>query len=210
MPTSAPVLRMSEMRLTNFAVEIVIALACAVLGWPTAGAQTPPSSPPARAEPSKSPEGFAAKEGAGLPDGWRLVRTPNPYGGAAAISIMRTAEMARSDPGLAGLTVRCSEHGAEVLIVLLRAFTPQARPQVVLSADGTVTRVQATVASPGAALLLPQEAAALVNGPWRSAKELSIKVEDPEGVTGGVVSLAGLGQAYRVLIANCGADVPPR
>jgi hypothetical protein len=195
---------MSEMRLTNFAVEIVLALACAVLGCPAARAQTPPSTPPARAEPWKSPEGFAAEAGAGLSDGWRLVRTPNPYGGAAAISIMRTAEMARSDTGLAGLTVRCSEHGGEVLIMLFRAFSPHARPQVVLSADGTVTRVQATVASPGAALLLPQEATALVNGPWRSVKELSIKVEDPAGVTGGVVSLAGLGQAYRVLMANCG------
>ena len=30
--------------------------------------------------------------------GWRLLRTPNPYGGADAVSITHTAELARSDP----------------------------------------------------------------------------------------------------------------
>src|SRR5437899_1091146 len=49
--------------------------------------------------------------------GWRLVRTPNPRGGADAVSIMRTADSSRSDIDLAGMAVRCGEIGAEVLVV---------------------------------------------------------------------------------------------
>jgi hypothetical protein len=107
--------------------------------------------------------------------------------------------------------VRCSESGGEVVVALLRSFSPRERPEIVLSADGAVTRFRATVVPPGAALLLPVEATALINGPWRSVNEIAIKVEDPQGVTSGVVQLEGLAAAYRVLMANCGAPgIPAR
>lgn len=91
------------------------------------------------------------------------MRTPNPYGGAEAISIMRTADIARSDPILAGLMVRCSESGGEVVVALLRSFSPRERPEIVLSADGAVTRFRATVVPPGVGIEVVVEHD--VNGP---------------------------------------------
>jgi hypothetical protein len=57
---------------------------------------------------------------------WRLVRTPNPRGGPDAVSIMQTADAARSDIDLAGLTLRCSDSGFDVLVVFLKPFPPRA------------------------------------------------------------------------------------
>jgi hypothetical protein len=42
---------------------------------------------------------------------WRLVRTPNPRGGPDAVSIMQTADSARSDIDLLESTLRCSDTG---------------------------------------------------------------------------------------------------
>src|ERR1700678_1888794 len=50
-------------------------------------------------EPAKSTAG----------DSWPLIRTPHPRGGPDAVSIMRTADTARSDPELAGLMIQCAE-----------------------------------------------------------------------------------------------------
>ena len=59
-----------------------------------------------------------------LSGGWRFVRTPNPRGGADAISIMHIADLTRSDLDLAGLTIRCSKGGTELVVVLLRPLPP--------------------------------------------------------------------------------------
>ena len=61
---------------------------------------------------------------------WRLVRTPNPHGGPDAASIMQTADTARSDIDLVGLTLRCSDTGFDVLVVFLKPFPPSANPKV--------------------------------------------------------------------------------
>src|SRR5262245_15718687 len=50
---------------------------------------------------------------------WRLVRTPDPRGGPDAVSIMQTADAARSDMDLVGLTLRCSDTGFDILVVFL-------------------------------------------------------------------------------------------
>jgi hypothetical protein len=57
------------------------------------------------------------------PGSWRLVRTPNPRGGPDAVSVMQTPDPSRSDIDLAGLMLRCSDRGFEVLIVLLHPFS---------------------------------------------------------------------------------------
>src|SRR5262249_51216293 len=64
---------------------------------------------------------------------WRLVRTPNPRGGPDAVSIMQTADPARSDVDLVGLTLRCSDTGFDVLVVLLKPFPPRTHPKVKLT-----------------------------------------------------------------------------
>lgn len=138
-----------------------------------------------------------------LAGGWHYVRTPNPQGGADAISIMHTADTSRSDLDLAGLMIRCREGGTEAVIVLIRAFPLRARPHVVVSKPGDETRFEATVAPPGTAILLPGDATTLVNGAWLARSDLSIQVDNGPTTIRGVVALAGLQAAFKVLLASC-------
>ena len=131
------------------------------------------------------------------------MRTPNPQGGADAISIMHTADTLRSDLDLAGLMIRCHEGGTETVIVLIRAFPLRARPQVVFGKPGKETRFEATVAPPGSAILLPGDAAILVKGAWLAQSDLSIQVDNGPTTIHGVVALAGLQAAFKVLLASC-------
>ena len=73
-------------------------------------------------KPSSEPKASAAD------NSWPLVRTPHPQGGPEAVSIMRTADTAQSDPDLAGLMIRCKEGpGLEVLLALVRPFPPRSQ-----------------------------------------------------------------------------------
>jgi hypothetical protein len=83
-----------------------------------------------------------------------MVRTPNPHGGPDAASIMQTADTARSDIDLVGLTLRCSDTGFDVLVVFLKPFPPSANPKVKLTTGGATVRLEATVIPPGAAKFL--------------------------------------------------------
>jgi hypothetical protein len=134
---------------------------------------------------------------------WRLVRTPNPRGGPDAVSIMQTADAARSDVDLVGLTLRCSDTGFDVLVVFLKSFPPRTRPKVKLATGGATINLEATVIPPGVAISLPAEAAVLVKGSWQSSSELAIEVEDDGNATRGVISLEGLGPALSLLTSNC-------
>ena len=71
-----------------------------------------------------------------------------------------------------------------------------------VAAGGKSLEFTASVVPPGAALLLPPEATALAAGPWQSAAELAVQVEDASPIRG-VVALDGLGPAYRMLAASC-------
>ncbi len=137
-------------------------------------------------------------------DGWRLVRTPNPAGGPDAVSVMRTPDLNRSDRDFAGLMIRCSATGEEALIAVISPFPLRAHPRVILDAGGRIEQLQASVVPPGAALLLPGDARAMVAGPWRSLPELSVDVSDGETRIRGVVSLLGLPAAIQAIAANCG------
>lgn len=141
-----------------------------------------------------------AAAGAGT---WRLVRTPNPRGGPDAVSIMQTADAARSDIDLVGLALRCGDTGFDVLVVFLKPFPPRTHPKVKLTFSGATVNLEATVIPPGAAISLPAEAAMLVKGPWQSSSELAIEVEDDSNATRGVISLVGLGPALSLLTSNC-------
>lgn len=147
-----------------------------------------------------------AASGSELAQGWRLVRTHNPRGGADAVSIMHTADTSRSDIDLAGLMIRCRKDDAEIVVVLIRPFSVKARPLVVFGRPDSETRFKATVAAPGTAILLPRDAASLLHGPWQTLNELFIGVEDGQTKIHGVVALAGLQGAFKQLIANCPAQ----
>jgi hypothetical protein len=134
---------------------------------------------------------------------WRLVRTPNPRGGPDAVSIMQTADIFRSDIDLAGLMLRCRDAGVDVVIVFLKPFPPRTHPKVKLITPSSTVHLDATVISPGTAISLPAEAAALVNGSWQSSSELAIEVDDNNNAVRGVISLVGLGPALLLLTSNC-------
>jgi hypothetical protein len=134
---------------------------------------------------------------------WRLVRTPNPRGGPDAVSVMQTADAARSDIDLVGLTLRCSDTGFDVLVVFLKPFPPRTHPKVELTTGSATVQLEATVIPPGAAILLPAEAATMVKGSWQSSLELAIEVRDDGNTTRGVISLVGLGPALSLLASNC-------
>lgn len=151
--------------------------------------------------PKTSPQTPASDTGS-----WRLVRTHNPKGGQDAVSIMQTADITKSDLDLAGLMLRCSEGGPEVLVVLLTPLPPRARPKVTLTAAGQRTDFTATIVPPGALLLLPKDASELASGPWRTGTTLSVQIDTTQGepaLIQGLIPLSGLGGALPVLLANC-------
>lgn len=138
--------------------------------------------------------------------GWYLLRSANPRGGPDAVSMSHTADGTRSDLDLAGLMLRCGDHGdAEFVVVVVTPFAPQARPDVFIHANGRQWKFSAEVVPPGAELLLPADAAILVAGPWQLAHELEVQVRSPEQSFGGVVPTDGLSDALATLKANCPA-----
>jgi hypothetical protein len=139
-----------------------------------------------------------------LSGGWYLLRSPNPRGGADAVSVSHTADSTRSDVDLAGVMLRCGEHGAtEFVVVVVTPFAPHVRPEIFIYANGKQWHFNAEVVPPGAELLLPADAAVLAAGPWQSAHELEVQVRSPQQSFGGVVATDGLSDALATLSANC-------
>lgn len=137
---------------------------------------------------------------------WRLIHAANPNSGADIISIVHTADTARSDFELAGLMLQCSERRREVVLVVVTPFPPRARPGVTIRTDSEEWRFEARVVSPGAELLLPAEATSLAAGPWQTAHELAVRVSSQEQSFGGVIPIDGLNAALATLAANCPAE----
>jgi hypothetical protein len=143
----------------------------------------------------------------GVQDRWPLVVTPAPSGGGhEAVSIMRTADTARSDPDLAGLVIRCQEKpGLEVLLALVRPLPPQAQREVVVNPTTTPSVIHSQVSSLGTGVVLPLEPTMFTTGPWRDLKEFSLLIHDPEADIRGVIPLDGLAAAIAKLSARCPA-----
>jgi hypothetical protein len=156
-------------------------------------------------QPSSRPPPTAGPATAGP---WPLVKTPNPAGGRDAVSVLKTADITKSDIDFAGLMLRCGERNIEVLAVLVRPLPPRAHPRVAVTTGGKTIDFTASVVPPGAEVLLPPEATALASGPWQTAFELPVEVGAAEGddrpsPIRGVISLAGLGAALAQLQASC-------
>ena len=85
-------------------------------------------------------------------------------------------------------------------------FPLRARPHVVFGKPGNETKFEATVAPPGTSVLLPVDATILVSGPWQAQSDLFIRVEDGQTTISGVVALAGLQAAFKLLATSCPAQ----
>jgi hypothetical protein len=136
---------------------------------------------------------------------WHFARTPNPTGGRPAVSIMQGADISKSDPGLAGLMLRCGDSATEVLIVLVHYLSPGALTTVTVAAGQNSHQFSGKVVAPGLLVLLPAEAMSLAAGPWQTTPELSVSVDDDGSAIKGVVPLTGLTGALQILQSNCPA-----
>jgi hypothetical protein len=136
---------------------------------------------------------------------WRLVKSKDPQGGADAVAIMHTADISKSDIGLAGLMLRCGNKDVEVVVITTTPFTPRAHPLVKLRVNKSEALFDATVVPPFSALLLPMDATRLADSVWQTASELSVQIDDQQTTVRGIVALTGLQAALANLRANCPA-----
>jgi hypothetical protein len=138
------------------------------------------------------------------PEPWQLARTPDPARGRESFSITKIADATRSDHDVAGLMLRCGEGATtEVLVVLIEPLRPRTHPKVAVSAGATTTEFTGSVVRPGALVLLPEKASALVEHAWRSVPELAVAITEDHRSLRGVIPLADIGSAMQTLQSNC-------
>ena len=135
---------------------------------------------------------------------WQLGRTPSPSGGPDSISITKLANPIQSNQGISGLMLRCGEGASTaVLIVLTSALAVRTHPKVAVVAGATTTEFIATVVTPGALVLLPEKASALVEKTWQSVPELDVSITDNNHSLRGVIPLNDISTAIQTLQSNC-------
>jgi hypothetical protein len=135
---------------------------------------------------------------------WRLARTPNPAGGPDSISITKITDTPGPDHDIAGLMLRCGEGATtEVLVVLVEPLPARTHPKVTVMAGRTTTEFTGSVVTPGALVLLPEKASALVENAWQSVPELAVAIAENHLSLHGSISLADIGTAMRTLQSNC-------
>ena len=165
------------------------------------------ASPSRAADPNSEnvPSSADQTSSSELADGWRLLRTHNPKGGAEAISITHPADTSRSDLDLVGLMIRCTEKKPEVLVVVLPTLRPGTRPHVTVGASGDTTEFVASIAPPGTLVLLPESASILVSDQWQAMQDLFVRVDNDKSAIHGVINLTGLPAAFKKLQSTCAA-----
>ncbi|WP_079537767.1 hypothetical protein [Bradyrhizobium lablabi] len=142
---------------------------------------------------SKNPDG---------PNPWRQFETPRPEGGVVS-SISRTAD-AHSDPGFAGVSIRCNESGDfDLVLVLLEPFPPKAGVNVVLGSAPDAKSYSAKVLATRFELLLADQNLKSAGSPWQKSKELEIEIDGAEKHIHGVVDLDGIHEAFSELLTKC-------
>lgn len=140
-----------------------------------------------------------------LKDGWRLVKSRNPDGGADAISVMHAVDSTKSDGRLAGLDLQCDKDGIKIAFIVLEPLSRSTRPNVTLITGEKRTEFEASVIQSGAALLLPADASKLAASDWQNENELSVEIGTTPAAIRGTVPITGLATALRSLSQDCRA-----
>ena len=97
----------------------------------------------------------------------------------------------------------CPFHPTNVLIVLAAPLPLRAHPKGIVVAGATTTEFIATVMPPGALVLLPEKASALVEKTWQSVPELTVSITDKNHALRGVIPLEDISNAMQELQSNC-------
>ena len=135
---------------------------------------------------------------------WQLARTPNPAGGPDLISITKITDATGSDHEIAGLMLRCGEGATtEVLVVLVEPLPARTHPKVTVVAGRSTAEFTGSVLTPGALVLLPEKASALVENAWQSAPELAVAIAENHRSLRGVIPLTDISTAMQTLQSNC-------
>lgn len=138
------------------------------------------------------------------PATWQLARTPNSAGGPDSISITKITNTTGSDQDIAGLMLRCGEGATTQVVVVVAVPLPlRTHPKVAVVAGATTTEFTASVVAPGALVLLPEKASALIEGAWQSAPELAVSISESRRSLHGVIPLTGISTAMQTLQSNC-------
>jgi hypothetical protein len=100
--------------------------------------------------------------------------------------------------------LRCAEGATtNVLIVLAAPLPPRTHPKVTVVAGATTTEFIASVVPPGALVLLPEKASALVEKTWQSVPELAVSITDNQHALRSVIPLADISTAMQELQSDC-------
>ena len=135
---------------------------------------------------------------------WELARTPNPSGGPDSISITKVKNQTLSEQDVTGLMLRCAEGAStDVLVVLAAPLPPRSHPKVTVVAGAKTTEFVASVVSPGALVLLPEKASALLENAWQSVPELAVSITDNSRALRAAIPVEDIGAAMRELQSNC-------
>lgn len=157
-------------------------------------------NPPGRVVPAQLSPGTSDNAAT---EGWHLVRTPGPDKNDI-VSVMRTADIMRSDAEFAGIMIRCRAKSAlQIAFVVITPFHPRSHPKITVGINHSTMHFQAEVVPPGSLVALPNEAEVLAKGAWQSAKELIVDIEGEGAKVHGIVSLENLAGAVAQLQASC-------
>lgn len=155
-------------------------------------------------EELKSKPNPVAQEQANVFGTWELARTPNPSGGPDSISITKVKNQTPSEQDVTGLMLRCAEGAStDVLVVLAAPLPPRSHPKVTVVAGAKTTEFVASVVSPGALVLLPEKASALLENAWQSVPELAVSITDNSRALRAAIPVEDIGAAMRELQSNC-------
>ena len=136
-------------------------------------------------------------------ESWQLARTSNPSGGPDSISITKNVN-ATPPQDIGGLMLRCAEGATtEVLVVLTAPLSPRTHPKVTVVAGSTTSEFIATVVTPGALVLLPEKASALLEQTWQTVPELTVSIIEKQRSLHGVIPLDDIASAMQTLQSNC-------
>jgi hypothetical protein len=103
-----------------------------------------------------------------------------------------------------GLMLRCAEGATtNVLVVLAAPLPPGSHPKVSVVAGATTSEFIASVVPPGALVLLPEKASALLENSWQSVPELAVSIMDNGRALRGVIPIADISDAMGELQSNC-------
>lgn len=127
--------------------------------------------------------------------------SPGAESGGPAIN--RTADFDRSDPRLAGITLRCGKDGAELVIIVVEPFPPRAQPKITLRAAEQEFYFAGSVIPTGAGVRLPVDGMKLATAPWLKSEEVAIRISEGDSSIEGVVPLAGLAGKVELFSVAC-------